>query len=130
MRATDGTHDAHDNGLIATLRPTSLVPGANRLTLDVKVAECGEIRYTPAGIPALECVLKHASVQPEAGGNRKVDCELAAVAFGALAIALAKVSTGTALRCKGFLARRYRTGITVALHVAEFETLDNALEGN
>jgi hypothetical protein len=34
------------------------------------------------------------------------------------------------LRCKGFLARRYRTGITVALHVNEFETLDNALEGN
>ena len=106
------------------------MPGANRLTLDAMLAECGDLRYTPAGIPALECVLKHASVQPEAGGDRKVECELAAVAFGALAIALAKVSTGTALRCKGFLARRYRTGITVALHVAEFETLDNALEGN
>jgi hypothetical protein len=35
-----------------------------------------------AGIPALDCVLKHASTQPEAGGNRKVECELAAVAFG------------------------------------------------
>jgi primosomal replication protein N len=106
------------------------VPGANRLTLDVKVAECGEIRYTPAGIPALECLLAHASVQPEAGGNRKVDCELAAVAFGELALMLARVPVGTTIRCKGFLARRYRTGITVALHVNEFVTLDNALEGN
>ena len=106
------------------------MPGANRLTLDATLAECGDLRYTPAGIPALECVLKHASVQPEAGGNRKVDCEIAAVAFGEPAIALARVPTGTALRCKGFLARRYRTGITVALHVNEFETLDNALEGN
>ena len=94
------------------------------------LAECADLRYTPAGIPALECVLKHDSVQREAGGNRRVDCELAAVVFGEPAIALAKVPTGTALRCRGFLARRYRTGITVALHVDEFETLDNALEGN
>jgi primosomal replication protein N len=106
------------------------VPGANRLTIDVMLAERGDLRYTPAGVPALECVLKHVSVQHEAGGNRKVDCELAAMAFGEPAIALAKVSTGTALRCQGFLARRYRTGITVALHVDEFEMLDNALEGN
>jgi primosomal replication protein N len=44
--------------------------------------------------------------------------------------ALARVPTGTAVRCKGFLARRYRTGITVALHVNEFETLDQGSEGN
>ena len=106
------------------------MPGANRLTLDATLAQCCDLRYTPAGIPAFECVLKHASVQAEAGGNRKVDCEIAAVAFGDPAIALARVPTGTALRCKGFIARRYRTGITVALHVNEFETLDNALEGN
>jgi primosomal replication protein N len=100
------------------------------LTLDATLAERGGLRYTLAGIPALECVLRHESFQPEAGGNRKVDCELAAVAFGEPAIALARVPTGTALRCKGFLARRYRTGITVALHVNEFETIDNALKGN
>ena len=98
--------------------------GANRLTLDAILAERGDLRYTPAGIPALECVLKHASVQAEAGGERKVECELTAVAFGEPAIALAKVSTGTELRCKGFLARRYRTGITLALHVNEFESME------
>ena len=106
------------------------MPGANRLTLDATLAERGDLRYTPAGVPALECVLKHTSVQPEAGGERKVDCELAVVAFGQAAVALARVPTGTPLRCKGFLARRYRTGITIALHVNEFETLDNELEGN
>ncbi len=98
--------------------------------LDATLAERGDLRYTPAGVPALDCVLKHASVQSEAGSDRKVDCELAAVAFGDPAKALAKVPMGTAVRCKGFLARRYRTGITIALHVNEFETLDNALEGN
>jgi primosomal replication protein N len=97
------------------------VSGANRLTLDATLAERGDLRHTPAGIPALECMLRHASVQSEAGGERRVDCELAAVAFGEPAIALARVPAGSALRCKGFLARRYRTGITVALHVNEFE---------
>jgi primosomal replication protein N len=101
------------------------VPGANRLVLDATLAERGDLRYTPAGVPALECVLRHASVQPEAGGERKVDCELAAVAFGDPARALAQVPPGSALRCKGFLARRYRTGITVALHVNEFALIDN-----
>jgi len=106
------------------------VLSANRLTLDATLAERSDLRYTPAGIPALECVLRHSSLQTEAGGARKVDCELAAVAFGEPAIALAVVAVGTPLRCSGFLARRYRTGITVALHVNEFATLDNALEGN
>jgi primosomal replication protein N len=99
------------------------VTGANRLTLDATLAERSDLRYTPAGIPALDCVLRHASVQPEAGGERKVECELQAVAFGEPALALSKLPTGTELRCKGFLARRYRTGITVALHVNEFELL-------
>jgi primosomal replication protein N len=94
---------------------------ANRLVLDAILAERGDLRYTPAGIPALECVLKHASVQPEAGGERRVECELAAVAFGEKAVSLARVPNGTELRCQGFLARRYRTGITVVLHVNEFE---------
>jgi primosomal replication protein N len=106
------------------------VPGANRLTIDATLAKCSDLRYTPAGIPAFECVLKHASTQREAGGNRKVDCEIAAIAFGEMAIALARLADGSLLRCSGFLARRYRTGITLLLHVNEFETLDNALEGN
>ena len=97
--------------------------GANRLVLDATLAERGDLRYTPAGIPALECTLRHASIQPEAGGERNVDCELTAVAFGEPAKSLAALANGTAVRCTGFLARRYRTGITLALHVTEFELL-------
>ena len=98
--------------------------GANRLTLDATLAERGDLRYTPAGIPALDCVLRHASIQSEAGGERKVECELQAVAFGEPALALAKIAAGTELRCKGFLARRYRTGQTLALHLNEFESME------
>ena len=74
------------------------MPGANRLTLDATLAERADLRYTPAGVPALECVLKHASVQREAGGMRKVDCELAAVAFGEPARALAAIAAAC-IRC-------------------------------
>jgi primosomal replication protein N len=115
---------------VPTDAPHPAVQKLNRLMLDATLAERGALRYTPAGVPALDCVLKHASTQPEAGGGRKVECELAAVAFGDPAKALAKLPAGTAVRCQGFLARRYRTGITVALHVNQFETLDHALEGN
>ena len=110
--------------------PADALLKVNRLMLDATLAERGNLRYTPAGVPALDCVLKHESMQPEAGGQRKVDCEIAAVVFGDPAKALAKVPAGTVVRCKGFLARRYRTGTSVALHVNEFETLDHALEGN
>jgi primosomal replication protein N len=97
------------------------VPGSNRLSLDAVLAERGDLRYTPAGIPAIDCSLHHQSVQAEAGGERKVDCELFAVAFGEMARRLAAKAVGSVLCCEGFLARRYRTGVTVALHITHLE---------
>ena len=98
---------------------------ANRLTLDAMLAAREELRYTPAGLPALSMTLTHASQQAEAGGRRNVECEIAAVAFGNVAQAIARLPVGATLRCKGFLARRYRTGTTLALHVDEFELLQD-----
>jgi primosomal replication protein N len=97
------------------------VRGANQLTLDATLTQASALRYTPAGIAVLECALHHQSTQPEAGNERKVDCEIAAIAFAATATALAAVAAGSALRVTGFVARRYRTGITLALHINEFE---------
>ena len=97
------------------------MPGTNRLTLDALLTERGDLRYTPAGIPSIECSLNHQSVQAEAGGERKVECELFAVAFGDVARKLAMLPVGSDLKCEGFLARRYRTGITVALHITDLE---------
>ena len=96
------------------------MPGENRLTLDVTVTGRGAIRYTPAGLTAIDCTLRHESVQEEAGGERRVECELFAVAFGRVAERLARLPMGITFRCEGFLARRYRTGVTVALHVTSF----------
>ncbi len=94
---------------------------ANTVTLDARMRSRGDLRFTPAGIPALDFELDHESMQVEAGGERRVACELAGIAIGPVAKKLAGVAPGATLRCKGFLARRYRTGVTVALHVNEFE---------
>jgi primosomal replication protein N len=104
--------------------------GANSVTLDAMLQSRGALRFTPAGVPALDFELAHESVQVEAGGERRVACELAAVALGPVAKRIADVEPGAHMRCQGFLARRYRTGITVALHVNEFDLKPEINEGN
>jgi primosomal replication protein N len=97
---------------------------ANELTLDARLAARGDLRFTPAGIPALDFQLAHESLQAEGDAERRVACELAGVAIGPLARDLASVELGAQLRCRGFLARRYRTGTSVALHVNAFELME------
>jgi primosomal replication protein N len=98
--------------------------GTNRLAIDATLATRDALRHTPAGLAAIDAVLRHRSEQPEAGGRRRVDCEIAAVAFGEVAESIAKLPVGAAVRCEGFLARRWRTGLTLALHVDRIERLD------
>jgi len=98
------------------------------VTLDARLQARDNLRFTPAGIPVLDFALAHESTQIEAGSERRVACELAAVALGPVARALAAVAPGANLRCRGFLARRYRNGISVALHVNEFDLTDYPTE--
>ncbi len=70
--------------------------------------------------------MHRSSPKPAASGGSIASC---GSGVRRQAIELAKVPAGAALRCKGFLARRYRTGITVALHVNEFDLITQ-LEGN
>ena len=97
------------------------MPAINRFVFDAVLAQRSDLRHTPAGIPAFECLLSHQSLQQEAGGERRVECELHAVAFGDIAQGLGALAVGSALRCEGFIARRYRTGSSIALHVTRFE---------
>jgi len=94
------------------------------VTLDARLASRDDLRFTPAGLPALDFQLAHESTQTEADRDRRVACELAAVALGPIARDLSSVALGAQLRCRGFLARRYRTGTSIALHVNEFELLE------
>jgi primosomal replication protein N len=100
------------------------VPPENRLVLDATLVARDALRHTPAGIPALECTLGHRSVQQEAGSARRVDCEMHAIAFAGVALALDRCRVGANLRCEGFVARRYRTGTGGALHLTRFAEID------
>jgi len=59
------------------------------------------------------------------GGERKVECEMHGIAFGDVARKLSGLALGTALSCEGFIARRYRTGNAVALHITRIRTEEN-----
>ena len=63
-----------------------------------RLLELGALRYTPAGVPALEFKLRHESEQSEAGGARRVEAEIGGIAFEAQARLLAGAQLNAALK--------------------------------
>jgi len=92
----------------------------NRTELTACIAEQAALRYTPAGLPALDLILEHASEVSEAGQNRKVQLKIRALAIGSLAERLVKQAVGSVWTFKGFLATP-RQGKSVVLHIQEFQ---------
>ena len=91
----------------------------NRTELTACIAEQAALRYTPAGLPALDLILEHASEVQEAGQMRKVQLKLRALAIGSMAERLAKQAVGSVWTFQGFLATP-RQGKSVVLHIQEF----------
>ena len=79
------------------------------------------LRYTPAGIPLLGVVLRHASEQIEAGMKRKVECEVNAVALGPLA--LTGLVLGTQIIATGFLAKRSLKSTQLVMHINDIKSM-------
>ena len=92
----------------------------NQLVLTACIAELDALRYTPAGLPALNMRLEHESELQEAGQTRQVKAVMKAVAFGAIAERLVKQAIGSAWRFNGFLATP-RNGKHVVFHIQEFQ---------
>ena len=92
----------------------------NRTELNACIAEQAALRYTPAGLPALDLILEHASEIEEAGQMRKVQLKIRALALGSLAERLVKQAVGSVWTFKGFLATP-RQGKSVVLHIQEFQ---------
>jgi primosomal replication protein N len=93
---------------------------ANQLLLTARVAELGALRFTPAGLPALDLRLEHESKVLEAGKPRQVKAALKAVAFGAVAERLATQALGSLWRFRGFLATP-GTAKHPVLHIQDFQ---------
>jgi len=93
---------------------------ANQLVLTACIAGFDVLRYTPAGLPALNMRLEHESEIQEAGQTRQVKASVKAVAFGAMAERLAKQAIGSTWKFNGFLATP-RNGKHVVFHIQEFQ---------
>ena len=78
------------------------------------------MRYTPAGLPALDFRLEHESEVTEAGQARQVKVAVKAVAFGSLAETLARQPQGSLWKFTGFLATP-RNGKHPVLHVQQIQ---------
>ncbi len=92
----------------------------NQLVLTACIAELDALRYTPAGLPALNMRLEHESGVQEAGQTRQVKAAIKAVAFGAIAERVVKQAIGSVWRFNGFLATP-RNGKHVVFHIQEFQ---------
>ena len=92
----------------------------NQVVLSARIVEALALRYTPAGLPALDLRLEHESEMPEAGGTRQVKVALKAVVFGTMAETLSQQSPASAWRFTGFLANP-RNGKHPVLHIQEFQ---------
>ncbi|MFO1339449.1 MAG: primosomal replication protein N [Burkholderiaceae bacterium] len=93
----------------------------NRLVLAAEVVERGVMRYTPAGLPALDMQLKHQSEVSEDGQPRQVAMQLKAVAIGAVTRPAAALALGAPAQFAGFLAAS-RNGKGLVFHVTEIST--------
>jgi primosomal replication protein N len=93
----------------------------NRVVLVGTLIERKELRHTPAGMPAIDARIAHASEQVEAGAVRQVNLEMDAVALGNVAERLNKAATGRSYRFEGFLAQRSRLSRQLILHLNQFE---------
>jgi len=78
----------------------------------------------------VEFKLAHESEQDEAGGRRKVNAELAAVAFEAQARLVAGAAMGARLRLDGFMSARSRRSKKLVLHVTKIEFSESEKSGD
>jgi primosomal replication protein N len=88
----------------------------NRLVLSARLIERGTLRYTPAGLPALDFRLEHESELSEESQVRKVSVQVRAIAIGAITRSLAALNLGDAGTFAGFLSGT-RNGRGLLFHV-------------
>lgn len=97
----------------------------NRVLITASIADKKALRYTPAGLPALDLGLHHESDVIEAQQPRKVVCDLRAVAIGPVAQQLDRALIGAPLQITGFLGMG-RSGRGIVLHITHFDSLSES----
>ena len=94
----------------------------NRLVLAATLVQRAALRYTPAGLPALDLSVKHDSEVSEDNQPRKVSMEMKAVAIGAITQALLPLELGSTGLFAGFLTST-RNGRGLLFHITSVELI-------
>jgi len=97
--------------------------GCNTVELSGRVIEIEPVRHTPAGMPVVHFTVAHVSTQMEAGHERRVECEVKAVALGEPAASMARLKAGDEITVHGFLNRKNRMSAQLVLHAIRTELL-------
>ena len=97
----------------------------NAVTLSGELVAIEPLRHTPAGIPLVDFRLLHKSRQVEGGYKRQVDCEIAGVAVGEIAVGMARMRRGHQVSVEGFLNRKNRMSAQLVLHVTRAQELED-----
>lgn len=92
----------------------------NQLVLSARILELAAVRYTPAGLPALDLMLTHESQVEEAGVRRKVALEIKAVAVGEIVKRVQALGLTEAAVFTGFLSAQ-RQGRGTVFHITAVE---------
>ncbi len=92
----------------------------NRFVLAATLVERAALRYTPAGLPALDLSLKHVSEVSEDGQPRKVSMEMKALAIGVITQGLAPLALGSGGLFAGFITST-RNGRGLLFHITSFD---------
>lgn len=92
----------------------------NQFKVVATIVEKSTLRYTPAGIPIATAILTHNAQQAQAGIQRQVEFEIAAIAAGDISKRFLDIELGTVLVFTGFLARKNRNSKSLVFHVTEF----------
>ena len=96
----------------------------NQLVLQASVVERAVLRHTPAGLPALDVRLAHASQVEHAGSPRQVALEIHATAIGEAAGRLQQLQIGQEALFRGFIGKQ-RSGRGVMFHISQLDTSPN-----
>jgi len=91
----------------------------NQLVLTACLVEVSPLRYTPAGLPALNFSLESDTEVQEMQAKRQVKVSLNAIAIGHLAESIGKQALGSVWKFTGFLGAA-RQGKNIVFHIQEF----------
>ena len=80
------------------------------------------MRYTPAGLPALDMRLEHGSDVQEVGQTRQAKASLKAVALGSVAERLVQQALGQEFRFTGFISSP-RNSKQIIFHIQDFQNI-------